>query len=73
VFSLHDVFRDCNPGINHGLPVLLSVSMLLEHFLSLWNVRVPFLMYVQCTAYVSILCVEKQERDERKSKPYKYK
>jgi hypothetical protein len=72
VFSLRDVFQDCNPAINHDLPVTFSVSMLLEHFPFLWNVRVPFLMYVQCTAYVSVLCVEKQERDERTSKPYKY-
>jgi len=35
--------------------------------------RVPFLIYVQCTAYVNMLYVENQERDERKSKPYKYK
>jgi hypothetical protein len=73
VLNLHGVFQDCNPAINHDLPVLFSVSLLLEHFPFLWNVRVPFLMYVQFTAYVSILCVEKQERDERKSKPYKYK
>jgi hypothetical protein len=46
--------------------------MLLEHFKFLWNVRVPFLIYVQFTAYVGMLNVENHERDERKSTPYKY-
>ena len=58
MFNLRDVFQDCNPAINHDLPVLFSTSMLLEHFIFLWNVRVPFMIYVQCTAYVSMLYVE---------------
>ena len=71
--NLHIVFQDCNPAINHDLPVLFSTTMLSEHFAFLWIVRVPFLIYVQCTDYVSMLYVENQERGERKSKPYKYK
>jgi len=69
VFNLCDVFQDCNPAINHDLPVSFSTSILLEHFAFLWNVRVPFVIYVQCIAYVSMLYVENPERDERKDKP----
>jgi hypothetical protein len=46
--------------------------MLLDHFTFLWNVGVPFLIYVHCTAYASMLYAENQETDERKTKPYRY-
>jgi len=69
VFNMHDVFQDFNHAINHDLPVLFLTSMLLEHFAFLWNVRFPFVIYVQCTAYVSMLYVENPKRGERKNKP----